>query len=93
MFISCEETKELIKEKNAQFIDVRTLPEFMSLQLPDAVNIPLDQIGQVAETQLDKSRPIIVFCRSGSRSSMAMQILQSMGFTDVHNMGSYSVWQ
>lgn len=92
MFISCEDTKRLIKEKQAQFVDVRTPEEFISTQLPGAINIPLHEIDQVASQKLDKARPVIVFCRSGQRSYMAQQILSGQGFTDVHNMGPYSAW-
>lgn len=91
MFISCAETKKMINEQNAQFIDVRTPEEFMSSQLPGAVNIPLHVIEQECD-KLDKSRPVIVFCRSGQRSQMALQILKGKGFSNVHNMGSFMAW-
>lgn len=92
MFISCEETKKLISEKNAQFVDVRTPEEFQMSQLPHAINIPLQDIDRLAASQIDKDRPVIVFCRSGQRSQMALQILSSLGYTDVHNMGPYQAW-
>ena len=92
MFISCQETKKLIKERNAQFVDVRTPEEFTSSQLPGSVNIPLHIIDQVADKQIEKSRPVVLFCRSGQRSQMALQILKSKGFNDVYNMGSFMAW-
>lgn len=92
MFIACEEVKQLIKQQNAQLVDVRTPEEFTMSQLPGALNLPLHEIHMTAETQLDKDRPVIVFCRSGQRSQMAMQILQSQGFSSVHNMGPYQAW-
>ncbi len=92
MFISCEDAKKLINERNAQFVDVRTPEEFLSSQLPSAVNIPLHVIDQVCEKQLDKSRPIVVFCLSGQRSQMALQILKSKGFSEVYNMGSFMAY-
>lgn len=92
MFISCEDTKKLINERNAQFVDVRTPEEFLSSQLPDALNIPLHVIDQFGEKQLDKSRPVVVFCRSGQRSQMALQILKSKGFSEVYNMGSFMAY-
>lgn len=92
MFISCEDTKKLIKEKNAQFIDVRTPDEFMMSKLPGAVNIPLQDIDHLGESLLKKDIPVIVFCRSGQRSHMAMQILMSLGFAEVYNMGPYQAW-
>ncbi|WP_294947272.1 rhodanese-like domain-containing protein [Sulfurivirga sp.] len=91
MFISCEEAKRLIKEQNAQFVDVRTPPEYEMSKLPGAINIPLQEL-EARVNELDKSRPIVVFCRSGSRSHMAQQMLQMMGFHDVHNMGPYTAW-
>jgi phage shock protein E len=91
MFISCDETKKLINERNAQFVDVRTPEEFISSQLPGAKNIPLHIIEDQCAT-LDKSRPVVVFCRSGQRSQMALQILKSKGFSEVYNMGSYMAW-
>lgn len=92
MFISCEDTKRLIKEKKAQLIDVRTPDEFSMSKLPGAVNIPLQDIDRVGESMLDKGTPVVVFCRSGQRSHMAMQILMSMGFSEVYNMGPYQAW-
>ena len=92
MFISCEEAKKLIKENNAQFVDVRTPAEFNETRLPGAVNLPLQDIDQQGVSQLDQSRPVVVFCRSGQRSNMAMQILLSQGFKEVYNMGPYTAW-
>jgi rhodanese-related sulfurtransferase len=93
MFISCEETKKLIRERNAQFVDVRTSEEFVSSQLPGAVNIPLHTIEAQCEQQLNKSLPVVVFCRSGQRSQMALQVLKSKGFSEVYNMGSFMAWK
>lgn len=93
MFISCEDTKDLINNKNAQFIDVRTLGEFMSSQLPSAVNVPLQELESKAESMIDKARPVVVFCRSGSRSEMAKQMLMALGYTEVYNMGSFMSWK
>lgn len=91
MFISCEEAKQLVKNQNAQLVDVRTPEEFEATKIQQAVNLPLQQLDSLA-AQLDKSRPIVVFCRSGQRSQMAMQMLMSMGYSDVHNMGPYTAW-
>lgn len=92
MFITCEEVKRFIKEQQAQLVDVRTPEEFAMSQLPGAVNLPLHEIHVTAEPKLDKSLPVIVFCRSGQRSQMALQILQSLGFSEVYNMGPYQAW-
>jgi len=92
MFIPCEDAKRLIKEKNAQLVDVRTPEEFESSKLPGAINIPLQNIDYMGVHKLKKALPVVVFCRSGQRSNMAMQILMSQGFEEVHNLGSYKAW-
>ncbi len=92
MFIPCDDAKRLIKEKNAQLVDVRTPEEFAMSKLPGAINIPLQDIDRVGESILDKDIPVIVFCRSGQRSHMAMQILLSQNFDEVYNLGSFMAW-
>ncbi|VAW50012.1 NADH dehydrogenase [hydrothermal vent metagenome] len=92
MFIPCEDAKRLIKEKSAQLVDVRTPEEFESSKLPGSINIPLQNIDYMGAHKLKKELPVVVFCRSGQRSHMAMQILMSQGFEEVHNLGSYMAW-
>ncbi|CAN8139115.1 rhodanese-like domain-containing protein [Thiomicrorhabdus sp. 6S2-11] len=91
MFISCEEAKQLVKNQNAQLVDVRTPEEYLASKIEEAINLPLQQLDSLA-AQLDKSRPVVVFCRSGQRSQMALQMLTSMGFADVKNMGPFTTW-
>lgn len=91
MFIACEEAKQLVKNKNAQLVDVRTPEEYEASKIPEATNLPLQELDRLA-AQLDKSRPVVVFCRSGQRSQMAMQMLLSMGFGEVYNLGPYMAW-
>lgn len=92
MFISCEKVKKLMSEQQAQLVDVRTPEEFVATQIPGAVNIPLHEIDHVGMQKLDKTKPVIVFCRSGQRSFMAQQILMGQDFSEVHNMGPYMAW-
>ncbi len=65
--------------RNAQRVDVRTAAEFAGGHAPNTVNIPLDQLsGRSGE--LDKGRPVILCCASGSRSAMATSLLKGQGF-------------
>ena len=80
------ETTDLksIIEQGAFLVDVRTAAEFAGGHVKGSVNIPLNNIP----TQLAKFRNkknIIVFCRSGGRSSQAKTILEQNGFTNVVN--------
>ncbi len=68
-----------------QLIDVRQPDEVAEGTLPGAVNIPLDQLpNRLGE--LDRSRRVVVLCRSGGRSTEASKILTSAGFNDVINL-------
>ena len=77
--ISCPEAKSII-EQGGQLIDVRSPMEHAQFTIPGSKNIPLNEIGS-AEAHLDKSKPVIVYCH-------AQMVLNSMGFPDVHNLGS-----
>lgn len=69
-------------------IDVRTPEEYTGNHAPGAVNIPIDQFETGLPQQLaevDKSERIVVYCRSGSRASLAKQQLEAYGFSDVVN--------
>jgi rhodanese-related sulfurtransferase len=66
-------------------IDVRTDEEFNEFHLPNAVHIPLDDIGDAVEQvrELAGDKPVVLVCRSGMRSAMAAQTLLSEGLDDV----------
>lgn len=80
---------ELIAD-GALMVDVRTPAEFSAGHLDGAINISHDQtLERLAEYGTDKSRSIVVYCRSGRRSGVAHSILVEQGFTNVHNGGGY----
>lgn len=75
--------------EGAVIIDVRTAGEFNSSHNPKSINIPLDQINSKSNS-LDKNKPIILCCASGTRSGMAVGILKKNGFKNVVNAGPWS---
>jgi phage shock protein E len=75
-------------ERNAQILDVRTRAEFKSAAHSRAINIPLDQLEGRAR-ELDKNRPVLVCCETGSRSGFGVSVLKRAGFTEVANLGSW----
>ena len=85
--IECPEARHMVQNHGAQLVDVGSPEEHAQGTLPGSVNVPL-QILQQAHQQLDKSKPVIVYCVSGARSAQAMSFLQRMGFDNVHNLGS-----
>lgn len=81
------ELKEAIQE-GAFLVDVRTPSEFSSGSVKGAVNIPLDKLP----TQLSKfknKKNIVVFCKSGMRSSQAKSILEKNDFQNIINGGTW----
>ncbi len=86
-------TPREVKQKldvGAEFIllDVRTDEEYAEGHLEGAILIPHNQVQKrYQELNADTGQEIIVYCRSGRRSSLATRILLERGFTDVKNMG------
>ena len=78
-----------IIDEGAFLVDVRTPAEFAEGHVKGSVNIPLDRIPAQLAKFKDKTN-IIVFCRSGGRSSQAKNILQQNGFANVVNGGTWN---
>ena len=78
---------EIIKG-GAFLVDVRTPGEFAQGHVKGSVNIPLDKITNQI-TKFSNKDNIIVFCRSGNRSSQAKSILARNGITNVLDGGTW----
>ena len=59
--------------------------EYNERHIDRAINIPVDNIQNI---KIEKNKTIVVYCRSGVRSKKAYDMLLSMGYTDVHDLGS-----
>jgi rhodanese-related sulfurtransferase len=87
-----QQVAELLAQNAIQLIDVRQPHEH------DAGRIPGDRLVELAElaTQantLDREKPIVFYCRSGSRSAMATEAFRAAGF-NAHNMaGGLLEWE
>lgn len=68
-------------------IDVREPDEYASGRVKGALNVPPAELmnGSKALGDVPKDTKIIVYCRTGSRSNVAMHILQQQGFSNVVN--------
>jgi NADPH-dependent 2,4-dienoyl-CoA reductase/sulfur reductase-like enzyme/rhodanese-related sulfurtransferase len=79
--------KELLSAGTAdpQLLDVRNLGEYEASHLQGALNIPVDELRFRLE-EVPRDRMIVVHCRSGFRSHLALRILKQNGFTDVRNL-------
>lgn len=72
----------------AIWIDVRTPEEFVEGHITGSLNIPFEDIGaRISSVTQDQDSDIRVYCRSGRRSGVAMDVLKSMGYRHVINEG------
>lgn len=83
--IDTTELKTILKDKNKQFIDVRSPGEFASRKVKPFKNIPLQQIRSQVDT-IDRSKEIILICQSGMRSMQAARVLKKSGFEKITNV-------
>lgn len=71
-------------------IDVRTAAEFQSGHVQGALNLPHDSISQdIFKAKVAKDDHVILYCRSGRRSDIALGTLKGMGFSNVENYGGF----
>jgi phage shock protein E len=75
-------------KQGGKIVDVRSEEEFAYAHKDGSINIPLDLLKS-RMSELDNTKPIILCCASGSRSSFAKRILMANGFKNVHNAGTW----
>ena len=76
--VSREEARALVDD-GAQLIDVRVAHEWDAGRIDGAVHLPLEELPDRI-SELDEQRPVVIYCRGGTRSSMAAEALESAGF-------------
>ena len=91
--IAPAELKEKIDRKDDFILlDVREIWEVEKAALPDSVHIPMG-IVPLRLNELDRAKPIVVYCHHGSRSFQIGYFLEQQGFTDVMNLyGGIDAW-
>jgi CRP-like cAMP-binding protein len=78
-WVSPEQAEQMVAKKGATWLDVRLPSEFQNLAVESAVNVPLYFI-RLKLTTIDATKPVIVYCDTGRRSSAAAFILVEKGF-------------
>jgi rhodanese-related sulfurtransferase len=79
--VSREEARKLIDE-GAQLVDVRADHEWEAGHIGGAKHVPLPELPQ-RTGEIEKDRPVVVYCRGGNRSSMATAALTDAGYEAV----------
>jgi len=79
--VSREEARKLVDD-GAQLVDVRADHEWEAGRIEGATHLPLAELAQRAG-EIDKDRPVVLYCRGGNRSSMAAAALTEAGYDAV----------
>ena len=84
--------QELESGRDLQLVDVREGWEHALVRLPGSILLPLHELGSRL-SELDASRPTVVYCHHGVRSMHAALALASRGFADVRSLrGGIQRW-
>lgn len=79
--VSREEARKLI-EDGAQLVDVRADHEWEVGRIAGAKHVPLAELAE-RTGEIDRDRPVVLYCRGGNRSTMATDALTAAGFDAV----------
>lgn len=87
--ISSIQAEKLINEyKDLLIIDVRRYAEFKEGRIPNARNIPVEELEwEIEELSEYKDKPILVYCKLGHKSALACEMLEEEGFNNIYNLG------
>ena len=87
-FIAYEQLPAAVKA-GALVLDVSTAGEYEAGHIPEAINIPVDELRQrLSELRVDQ--PLVVYCTVGIRGYLAERILKQQGFSVKNLMGGYT---
>jgi adenylyltransferase/sulfurtransferase len=90
--ITAPELAERVKGNHLKLLDVREPHELQISALPDAVNIPLGTLA-ARMSELDSADEMVIFCKAGTRSTRALELLVTAGFKKVKNLkGGINAW-
>ena len=85
--MNSDELIEFIELNDAVLVDVRTEDEYNSGYIESSLNIDyFSNEFSVNADKLDKTIPIILYCRSGKRSSMSASKISKLGFKEIYNL-------
>lgn len=92
--VTSQEMKELMVLDSVQLIDVRSLEAFREGHLKGAQNLVYDDEFVYKISQLDKNKPVAVYCRTGRRSEKCSSILRDAGFKQIYQLkGGLTQWE
>ena len=88
--VSVEQFKELLNTKEGiQLVDIRTDGEYTGGYIDGAQNIDFmnSEFLDNCNKQLDKTKPLAIYCAGGGRTAKALELLKDAGFVEVYELG------
>lgn len=80
--------RKILEDPKTLLVDVRSSWEFEEDHLPNAKNVPLEEVAfRIAEFK-NINGAIVLYCRSGNRSGMAVRLLIQAGLKNIYNGGA-----
>lgn len=73
-------------------VDVRSPGEYRQGHIPGAINLDLQQLDRRLD-EIPRDRPVVLYCRSGQRSSVAAGKLAQAGYEQVYDLGGVIAWR
>ncbi len=85
--LSTEQAYDMIQSDSILLLDVRTPREYQQAHIENAVLIPVQSLqNRLHELEQYKNTPIVIYCASGNRSTVASKLLIDAGFNHVNNV-------
>lgn len=91
--ITTDSVFSMIDREGVYIIDVREEYEYNSGHIENAYNIPVSAINHIKNNEIPLDAVVIVYCQSGNRSKKAADILLSLGYKNVYDMGGVNLWE
>lgn len=93
--VPVKEFAPLIQDESVQRLDVRTMAEYSEGHIPGTININVldDSFAAMADSTLQKDKPVALYCRSGKRSKKAAVILSEKGYKVYELDKGFNAWQ
>ena len=89
--ITPAQAEALVRDRDAQLIDVREDDEWDAGRIGGARHVVLGEVAQQAST-IDQERPVVFYCRVGSRSAMAADAFRRGGYDAYSLAGGLEAW-
>ncbi|MBW1298071.1 rhodanese-like domain-containing protein [Aquimarina litoralis] len=93
--ITVEEMDSLLEMEKVQLVDVRTPKEYGDGHIEGAINIDFtDENFETLLSEIDKSKPVAVYCGRGGRSGKCSAYMKKAGFTKIYDLdGGITEWK